>query len=147
MRGTDDERQRRRATASRVSFPRRQPTSTEVKSKEDNYPGSYSDSHRGSSSSSSSSSLNYGSSKLQLGTAKMEEDLSITVKKALSPDEAAPKQKHVRACILYTWDIKGSGSLWRAMQSFPMLGDEVIIFKALVTTHKIINQGHPGVCI
>lgn len=109
-----------------------------------NYPGSYSDSHRGSSSSSSSSSLNYGSSKLQLGTAKMEEDLSITVKKALSPDEAAPKQKHVRACILYTWDIKGSGSLWRAMQSFPMLGDEVIIFKALVTTHKIINQGHPG---
>jgi hypothetical protein len=44
-------------------------------------------------------------------TPKQEEDLANHIKKALSNDDVAPKQKHVRACILYTWDVKGSLSL------------------------------------
>ena len=69
----------------------------------------------------------------------------MSIKKALSLDETAPKQKHVRACILYTWDVKGSGSFWQAIRSYQMLTDEIVVFKALITIHKVIRQGHPGV--
>jgi hypothetical protein len=76
---------------------------------------------------------------------RQEEELAISIKKALTPEETAPKQKHVRACILYTWDIKGPGSFFSALKSFPMLGDEIISFKALTVYHKVIRQGHPNV--
>ncbi|KAI8923771.1 I/LWEQ domain-containing protein [Entophlyctis helioformis] len=76
---------------------------------------------------------------------KYEEELAQAIKKALSPDEAAPKQKHVRSCILYTWDVKGAGSFWAAIKTYPMVGDEIVSFKALVTIHKVIRQGHPQV--
>ncbi|KND01386.1 uncharacterized protein SPPG_03197 [Spizellomyces punctatus DAOM BR117] len=78
-------------------------------------------------------------------TEKVEEELALHIKKALSPEETAPKQKHVRACIVYTWDIKGSGSFWMAIETFPVLGDELVTFKALITAHKVIRQGHPNV--
>ncbi|KAJ3400025.1 sla2 Src-like adaptor 2 [Chytriomyces hyalinus] len=69
--------------------------------------------------------------------------LAEHIKKALTNDEVAPKQKHVRECILYTWDVKGSGSLWVGLRSYPMYGDEVITFKGLILIHKVINGGHP----
>jgi hypothetical protein len=88
---------------------------------------------------------------------KQEEDLAMAIKKALTPEESAPKQKHVRACILYSWDAKGnhhllrlnllivgSGSLLNALKTFPMLGSDVIQFKALILYHKCIRQGHPN---
>ncbi|KAJ3096498.1 sla2 Src-like adaptor 2 [Phlyctochytrium planicorne] len=75
-------------------------------------------------------------------TEKLDDELALHIKKALSPDETAPKQKHVRACIMYTWDVKGPGSVWTGLRSFPLLGDEVVTFKALITIHKIINGGH-----
>ncbi|KAI9098757.1 ANTH domain-containing protein [Phlyctochytrium arcticum] len=78
-------------------------------------------------------------------TEKVEEELALHIKKALSPDETAPKQKHVRACIVYTWDLKGSGSFWMALETFPVLGDELVTFKALIMAHKVIRQGHPSV--
>lgn len=78
-------------------------------------------------------------------TEKVEEELALHIKKALSPEETAPKQKHVRACIVYTWDIKGSGSFWMAVQTYPVLGDELVSFKALITVHKVMRQGHPSV--
>ena len=99
------------------------------------YPGAYNDVYRG------------NTTRSYAPTEKMEEELVLHVKKALSTDECSPKQKHVRACIVYTWDIKGSGSLWNTLRSYPLVGDEVVIFKALVTIHKIINQGHPNVSI
>ncbi|KAI9011326.1 ANTH domain-containing protein [Gaertneriomyces semiglobifer] len=76
---------------------------------------------------------------------KMEEELAMHIKKALSPEELAPKQKHVRACIVYTWDLKNSGSFWNAIRTYPVLGDEVVTFKALITVHKVMRQGHPAV--
>jgi huntingtin-interacting protein 1-related protein len=79
------------------------------------------------------------------GTAKQEDELAQSIKKALTADETAPKQKHVRACILYTWDVKGPGSFFHALKSFPMLSDEVIAFKSLITYHKVLRQGHPNV--
>ncbi|KAJ3116384.1 sla2 Src-like adaptor 2 [Phlyctochytrium bullatum] len=75
-------------------------------------------------------------------TGKLDDELAVHIKKALSTEEAAPKQKHVRACIMYTWDVKGSGSVWMGIRGFPLLGDEIVTFKALITVHKIINGGH-----
>jgi flagellar biosynthesis GTPase FlhF len=74
---------------------------------------------------------------------KIEEELSQSIKKALSAEECAPKQKHVRACILYTWDVKGCGTLFQQLRSFPAFGNEIIILKALILFHKVVRQGHP----
>ncbi|KAJ2956499.1 hypothetical protein NQZ79_g7669 [Umbelopsis isabellina] len=74
-----------------------------------------------------------------------DQELSITVKKATSPEETAPKQKHVRKCILYTYDFKTSASFWTALKVSPILSDEVQTFKALITAHKVIKDGYPVV--
>jgi hypothetical protein len=78
-------------------------------------------------------------------TAKWEEELATHVRKAITADESAPKQKHVRACIVYTWDLQSSGSFWVVLKNQPVLGDEVMTFKALITFHKVIKDGHPQV--
>ncbi|KAG0371041.1 ANTH-domain-containing protein [Gamsiella multidivaricata] len=74
---------------------------------------------------------------------KAETELLLHIKKATSPEETAPKQKHVRACIVYTWDYRSSASVWHGFRTQPMLGDEVQTFKALISVHKIIRDGHP----
>ncbi|KAI1315799.1 sla2 Src-like adaptor 2 [Mortierella claussenii] len=74
---------------------------------------------------------------------KAETELVLHIKKATSPEETAPKQKHVRACIVYTWDYRSSSSVWHGFRTQPMLGDEVQTFKALISAHKIIRDGHP----
>ncbi|KAL8972214.1 MAG: hypothetical protein Q9183_000672 [Haloplaca sp. 2 TL-2023] len=51
--------------------------------------------------------------------------------------------KHVRACIVYTWDHKSSQSFWAGMKVQPVLADEVQTFKALITVHKVLQEGHP----
>ncbi|CAG8500681.1 6435_t:CDS:10 [Funneliformis mosseae] len=75
---------------------------------------------------------------------KAEHDLALNIKKATSPDETAPKQKHVRKCIVYTWDYHTSESIWTGLKVAPILTDEVQTFKALITVHKIIRGGHPN---
>ncbi|CAG8640400.1 892_t:CDS:10, partial [Racocetra persica] len=75
---------------------------------------------------------------------KAEHDLSINIKKATSPEETAPKQKHVRKCIVYTWDYHTSESIWTGLKVLPILTDEVQTFKALISVHKIIRDGHPS---
>ncbi|KAF8978923.1 sla2 Src-like adaptor 2 [Entomortierella lignicola] len=76
---------------------------------------------------------------------KAEADLLQHIKKATSAEETAPKQKHVRACIVYTWDYRSSHSVWHGFRTQPLLGDEVQTFKALISVHKIIRDGHPVV--
>lgn len=76
---------------------------------------------------------------------KLEDDLAMSIKKALVADDSGPKQKHVRAVILYTWDVQGSGQIWVALKSFPLLGDETVAFKALTLVHRAVRQGHPMV--
>lgn len=76
---------------------------------------------------------------------KAEQELSLNIKKATSPEEAAPKQKHVRKCIVYTWDYHSSASIWTGLRVLPILTDEVQTFKALITVHKILQEGHPTV--
>jgi len=79
--------------------------------------------------------------------AKSESELAMIVKKATSPEETAPKRKHVRSSIVYTWDHKSSASFWAAMKVQPILADEVQTFKALITIHKVMQEGHPVVLV
>ncbi|KAH9486531.1 Endocytosis protein end4 [Psilocybe cubensis] len=72
-----------------------------------------------------------------------EAELVINIKKATSPEETAPKQKHVRKCIVYTWDYHSSISFWSGLRVQPILADEVQTFKALITVHKVLQEGHP----
>ncbi|KAI9460554.1 ANTH domain-containing protein [Lactarius psammicola] len=74
---------------------------------------------------------------------KAEQELIVNIKKATSTDETAPKQKHVRKCIVYTWDYHSSISFWSGLRVQPILSDEVQTFKALITVHKVIQEGHP----
>ncbi|KAI9293056.1 hypothetical protein K502DRAFT_335785 [Neoconidiobolus thromboides FSU 785] len=81
----------------------------------------------------------------QIDPNKAEQELAQAIKKATSIEESAPKQKHVRTCIVFTQDFKSSRSFWSGMQSQPLSSDEVQCFKALITIHKVIRDGHPNV--
>jgi hypothetical protein len=83
----------------------------------------------------------------KFGNEKMEEELSQHIKKATSNDESAPKQKHVRGCILYTWDLKSSGSFWFILKTQPIIGDDVMSWKTLITAHKVVREGHNSVSL
>jgi huntingtin-interacting protein 1-related protein len=90
---------------------------------------------------------------------KAENELVVNIKKATSPEETAPKQKHVRStlrnyvsglntdlyleCIVFTWDYHSSISFWSGLRVQPILADEVQTFKALITVHKVLQEGHP----
>lgn len=93
---------------------------------------------------------------------KAEHELIVNIKKATSPEESAPKQKHVRStshyhhsshtpliwhaeCIVFTWDYHSSISFWSGLRVQPILADEVQTFKALITVHKVLQEGHPVV--
>ena len=74
---------------------------------------------------------------------RSEAELAINIRKATSAEETAPKRKHVRSCIVYTWDHKSAQSFWAGMKVQPILADEVQTFKALITIHKVLQEGHP----
>ncbi|KAG4304488.1 hypothetical protein PORY_002198 [Pneumocystis oryctolagi] len=74
---------------------------------------------------------------------RSESDLAVNIKKATSIKETAPKRKHVRSCIVYTWDHKSSLSFWAGLKAQPILSDDIQIFKALICMHKVIQEGHP----
>ena len=48
-------------------------------------------------------------------------------------------------CIVFTWDYHSSISFWSGLRVQPILADEVQTFKALITVHKVIQEGHPNV--
>ncbi|SCV03244.1 LANO_0G03026g1_1 [Lachancea nothofagi CBS 11611] len=74
-------------------------------------------------------------------------DVERAVRKACSYEETAPKRKHVRGCIVYTWDHKSSRAIFNAFKMQPLGQDEVSLFKALITIHKVIQEGHPSAII
>ncbi|EGW29993.1 uncharacterized protein SPAPADRAFT_73424 [Spathaspora passalidarum NRRL Y-27907] len=75
---------------------------------------------------------------------RAEVDLQTSVKKACNVDEVPPKRKHVRACIVYTWDHKNSRAFWNAVKIQPLQSNEVQLFKALIMIHKVLQEGHPN---
>lgn len=89
-------------------------------------------------------SLSYAPTTRNIDHTKSEGELAINIRKATSIEETAPKRKHVRSCIVYTWDHKSSGAFWAGMKVQPILADEVQTFKALITVHKVLQEGHPS---
>ncbi|KAF7548337.1 hypothetical protein G7Z17_g7124 [Cylindrodendrum hubeiense] len=75
---------------------------------------------------------------------KTDQELAINIKKATNNEEISPKRKHVRACIVYTWDHRSSTAFWAGIKVQPILADEVQTFKALITVHKVLQEGHPS---
>lgn len=75
---------------------------------------------------------------------RAEVDLQTSVKKACNSDEVPPKRKHVRACIVYTWDHKNSRAFWNAVKIQPLQSNEILLFKALIMIHKVLQEGHPN---
>lgn len=49
---------------------------------------------------------------------RSEGELAINIRKATSIEETAPKRKHVRSCIVYTWDHKSSSAFWAGMKVY-----------------------------
>lgn len=49
---------------------------------------------------------------------RSEAELAINIRKATNAEETAPKRKHVRSCIVYTWDHKSSQSFWSGMKVY-----------------------------
>ncbi|EGD95559.1 cytoskeleton assembly control protein Sla2 [Trichophyton tonsurans CBS 112818] len=82
-------------------------------------------------------SLGFGPSTRTAAMSRTEADLTVNIRKATSIG------KHVRSCIVYTWDHKSSVSFWSGMKVQPILADEVQTFKALITIHKVLQEGHP----
>ncbi|ODV93056.1 hypothetical protein PACTADRAFT_47253, partial [Pachysolen tannophilus NRRL Y-2460] len=74
---------------------------------------------------------------------RSESDLQVSIKKACSADETAPKRKHVRACIVFSWDHRSSKAFWNGLKILPLQDDEIKLFKALITIHKVLQEGHP----
>ena len=46
---------------------------------------------------------------------------------------------------MYTWDYHSSVSFWSGLKVQPIFVDEVQTFKALITVHKVLQEGHPVV--
>ncbi|AOA70079.1 Adaptor protein that links actin to clathrin and endocytosis [Komagataella phaffii CBS 7435] len=75
---------------------------------------------------------------------RQEADLKVSIKKACSTEEAAPKRKHVRACIVFTWDHRSSKAFYNGLRLLPIQNDEIPLFKSLITIHKVLQEGHPS---
>ncbi|CEG80792.1 Putative ANTH domain-containing protein [Rhizopus microsporus] len=80
-----------------------------------------------------------------LSADKAEAELAQSVRKACNAEEVSPKRKHVRICVVYTWDHRSSAIIWNILKVQPLLSDEVQAFKALILVHRTINEGHPNV--
>lgn len=74
-------------------------------------------------------------------------DIETSIKKAVSVDDSPPKRKHVRACIVYTWDHKTSKAFWESLKGQPIRENDISLFKSLILIHKVLQEGHPSCLI
>lgn len=81
------------------------------------------------------------------GSSRHKADIQTSIKKACTIEETAPKRKHVRACIVYTWDHKSSKEFWETLKIMPLKDNDVQLFKALILIHKVLQEGHPSCLI
>eukprot|EP01114_Cavostelium_apophysatum_P008525 TRINITY_DN2106_c0_g1_i1.p1 TRINITY_DN2106_c0_g1~~TRINITY_DN2106_c0_g1_i1.p1 ORF type:complete len:1001 (-),score=389.23 TRINITY_DN2106_c0_g1_i1:15-3017(-) len=72
-------------------------------------------------------------------------NLEDIVRKATSSKVTPPKRKHVRNIILQTHNEHGASGFYHELFKRPLDRDEVICFKAMVTIHTVLQEGHPKV--
>ena len=53
--------------------------------------------------------------------------------------------KFVQVCALFTWDWKTTVPFYNALKMQSILSDEIQCFKALITIHKVMRDGHASV--
>jgi huntingtin-interacting protein 1-related protein len=58
---------------------------------------------------------------------RSESELATNIRKATSVEETAPKRKHVRSCIVYTWDHKSSLSFWTGLKMLVFSFIEILL--------------------
>lgn len=73
---------------------------------------------------------------------KAEQEVGVSIRKALNGDETAPKQKHVRVAILFTFEFKDARPIWYNIKLQNVLADEIQCYKALILIHKVLHNGH-----
>ncbi|KAF8898982.1 ANTH domain-containing protein [Infundibulicybe gibba] len=75
---------------------------------------------------------------------KAEQELVVNIKKAqLQKSRRRNRSTSEVECIVFTWDYHSSISFWSGLRVQPILADEVQTFKALITVHKVLQEGHP----
>ncbi|CAM6032006.1 unnamed protein product, partial [Sphagnum compactum] len=72
---------------------------------------------------------------------KKEAELCEHIRKAVRDEEVAPKQKHVRWCILFCWDNSTSKPFWNGLKGQPIISSGVMGFKAMILIHKVLLDG------
>ena len=50
-----------------------------------------------------------------------------------------------KVATLFTWDFKTASSFWHTLKMQPIMSDDIQCFKALITIHKVVRDGHPSV--
>ncbi|KAI9795492.1 MAG: sla2 Src-like adaptor 2 [Piccolia ochrophora] len=84
--------------------------------------------------------LGYGTTTRNVDMSKSESELTINIRKATSIEESAPK----RMLPSPSEDFVEDGIMTRTQANIqPILADEVQTFKALITIHKVLQEGHP----
>lgn len=74
-------------------------------------------------------------------------DIQTSIRKACTTEDVPSKRKHVRACIVYTWDNKSSKDFWENLKLLPLKDSDLQLFKALILIHKVLQEGHPSCLI
>lgn len=64
------------------------------------------------------------------------------VYKACDVKEHPPKTKHIRRIILETHNVHGGISFYREMCKRPIFNNDISAWKALITTHRVLMEGH-----
>lgn len=74
---------------------------------------------------------------------RTDQELAINIKKATNNDEISPKRKHVRACIIYTWDHKSSQAFWAGIKVYVRQDYPGGLFAMLNCSCAIVNLSSP----
>ena len=76
---------------------------------------------------------------------KFEKQQDQALAKACNKDEVAPKPKHIRSAVITTWTHFGGQIFWDSLRKLPMGTHQVMCWKALITVHSLLHDGHPNV--
>ena len=67
------------------------------------------------------------------------------IQKAIKNEECPAKEKHVRRCIIGTWQERGNSMFWNCLGRQPLPSQVIMCWKALTVMHKMLREGHPNV--
>eukprot|EP01137_Pigoraptor_chileana_P011254 Opistho-2@61821 len=76
---------------------------------------------------------------------RLEKEQEEHLNKACKNAENAPKQKHIRAAIITTWQHNGGSIFWSAIRKLPLGAQPIMCWKAMICLHKVLQDGHPNV--